>query len=233
MLQSLKKLYGDRLDASDGEIGQVEDFYFDDRDWAVRYIVADTGTWLTGQQVLLSPHAFGDFHATRKLLSVNLTRKQIENGPPIAAHKPVSRQYEEVYHKYYGWPSYWEGAAPMGVKNFPILESVPDLNPNEQADEVAHEEKRADAHLLSTQAVTGYHVHASEEIIGHVSDFLMDAKTWTIGQLVVKIGHRFSGKEVQIPVSDITKISYEQSTVFVKLTKEAIEKSPAPELVSV
>jgi len=217
MLQSLKKLYGDHLGASDGELGQVEDFYFDDRDWAVRYVVADTGTWLSGQHVLLSPLAFSEFHESHKLLSVNLTRKQIENSPPIKAHKPISRQYEEVYHKYYGWPFYWEGATPVGVTNFPVLESVPIQKPDE----------RADANLLSAQAITGYHVYASNEIIGHVSDFLMDTSNWTIRHLVIKIGHRFSGKEVQISVRDIKKISYEQSTVFVNLTKEVIAQSPA------
>ena len=59
MLQSIKQLYGEKLGASDGEIGQVKDFYFDDQNWVVRYVVADTGNWLTGRQVLLSPHAFG------------------------------------------------------------------------------------------------------------------------------------------------------------------------------
>jgi len=48
MLRSIKQLYGDKLGASDGEIGQVKDFYFDDQNWTVRYLVADTGSWLAG-----------------------------------------------------------------------------------------------------------------------------------------------------------------------------------------
>jgi hypothetical protein len=58
MLRSIKQLYGDKLGASDGEIGHVKDFYFDDQSWVVRYLVADTGNWLSGRQVLISPHAF-------------------------------------------------------------------------------------------------------------------------------------------------------------------------------
>ena len=55
MLRSIKQLHGAKLGASDGEIGHVKDFYFDDQNWAVRYVVADTGSWLPGRQVLISP----------------------------------------------------------------------------------------------------------------------------------------------------------------------------------
>ena len=123
MLQSIKQLYGKKLGASDGEIGHVKDFYFDDQNWAVRYVVADTGTWLPGRQVLISPHAFGSLHQAGKVLRVNLTRKQIEDSPSIESHKPVSRQYEEEYYRYYGWPYYWQGDGLWGMSSFPILEA--------------------------------------------------------------------------------------------------------------
>ena len=97
MLQSLKQLHENKLGASDGEIGHVSDFYFDDKSWVVRYVVADTGSWLPGRQVLISPRAFGNIHQTGKVLSVNLSRKQIESSPVISSYKPVSRQYEEEY----------------------------------------------------------------------------------------------------------------------------------------
>ncbi len=207
MLQSLKQLYGDKLGAAEGEIGQVKDFYFDDQSWTIRYIVADTGTWLSGRQVLLSPRAFGHFHEAGKVLDVNLTRKQIEGSPSINLHKPVSRQYEEEYHRYYNWPFYWESPLPDGIIAPP---------------------RESDTHLRSAQAVTGYHIQASDGIFGHVSDFMMDAKNWAIRQLIVKTGHRFSGKEVEIPVSQVERISYDESAVIVNLTTAAVENSPAP-----
>jgi len=104
MLQSVTRLFEARLGASDGEIGRVNDLYFDDQNWAVRYLVADTGSWMPGRLVLISPRAFGNLHQGGKVLLVNLTRQQIENSPSIESHKPVSRQYEEEYHRYYGWP---------------------------------------------------------------------------------------------------------------------------------
>jgi sporulation protein YlmC with PRC-barrel domain len=233
MLRSIKELYGDKLRASDGDLGRVKDFYFDDQNWAVRYVVADTGTWLTSRQVLLSPHAFGRPDPAGKVLRVNLSRKQIEESPSIELHKPVSRQYEEEYHRYYGWPFYWLGDGLWGMSGFPILESPPKPLPGKQTAAIDPPRERADAHLRSTQAVMGYHLQASDGIIGHVCDFMMDDKSWAISQLVIKTGHRFTGKEVQLPVSKVDRISYDDSTVFVNLTKEAVEKSPAHPLAPV
>jgi len=222
MLRSVKQLYGDKLGALDGEIGRVKDFYFDDENWAVRYVVADTGSWLTGRQVLISPRSLGRLAQAGKVLGVKLTRKQIEDSPSIEAHKPVSRQYEEEYHRYYGWPYYWQGDALWGMSGNPIMEFPPTLPANADSPQPEH----ADAHLRSTQAVSGYHLKAIDGMLGHVCDFMMDDQTWAIGQLVIKTGHRLSGKEVQIPAGYVDRISYEESTVFVNLTSEAVEQSP-------
>jgi len=227
MLRSIKQLYGNKLGASDGEIGHVKDFYFDDQSWAIRYLVADTGSWLPGRKVLLSPHAFGSFQQAGHLLRVNLTRKQIENSPPIESHKPVSRQYEEEYYRYYGWPFYWQGDALWGMSGFPILEQTPHPFPSGPVPAGDGAIENADAHLRSTQAVKGYLVEASDGTIGQVFDFMVDDRNWAIGQLAIKIGHRFSGKETQIPTGKVERISWDESKVFINLTKEAVEKSPA------
>jgi hypothetical protein len=81
MLRSIMQLHGKTLRASDGDIGHANDFYFNDQQWAVRYVIADTGSWLSGRLVLISPHAFGDFHEDNDRLLVNLTRQQIEKSP--------------------------------------------------------------------------------------------------------------------------------------------------------
>jgi len=233
MLQSLKQLYGDKLGASDGDIGHIKDFYFDDQNWAVRYLVADTGSWLPGRQVLISPQAFGGLHQASKLLLVNLTRKQVEGSPSIESRKPVSRQYEEEYYRYYGWPFYWQGNAIWGMSGFPILELPAKPLPGESANMIGPQPEGADAHLRSAQAVTGYHLHASDGTIGHVYDFMMDTQSWCIRQLVIKTGHRFSGKEVQIPTSQVDRISWEESTVFAHMDKDAVEQSPERHLAAV
>lgn len=231
MLRSIKGFYGTKLGASDGDIGQVMDFYFDDRSWAVRYLVADTGTWLSGRKVLLSPHAFGHLEPDRKVLQVKLTRAQIENSPPMESHKPVSRQYEEEYCRYYGWPFYWQGSALWGMSGFPILDLPADPSPSEPGTFMGPHPEPADAHLRSTRAVTGYHLQTGDGIIGHVCDFMMHARSWALDSLVIRTGNRFSGREVPLPTKSVTRISYEESTVFATPTGEAVEQSSAPSVM--
>lgn len=233
MLRSIKQLYGNKLGASDGEIGQVKDFYFDDQNWAIRYLVADTGTWLSGRQVLLAPYSLGRLDQNEKILHVNLTRKQIEDSPSIDQHKPVSRQYEEEYYRYFGWPYYWQGEELWGLNGLPVLAlpakplPPPPTLPNLTSPE------RADVHLRSTQAVTGYQLRTQADgVLGSVCDFMMDAGSWAIGQLSIRTGHRLSGKEILIPTKDVDRISYDESTVFATLTTDAAApvatSQPAP-----
>lgn len=218
MLLDLKKISGHKLAASNGEIGHIEDFYFDDKTWAVRYLVVDAGSWLVGREVLLTPHALGRFDQDEKILPVNLTRKQIENSPPIAEHRPVSRQFEENYYRYYGWPNYWEGGQMWGMADYPVpMMSAPSalLRSYEYS-------TWDDIHLRSTKAVTGYEIQGTDGTLGTVTGFMVDDRTWAIRELVVDAGHWYSGKEVLITTPNVSSISYPQSTVFVNLSKADI-----------
>jgi len=226
MFQNIKQLYGKKLGASDGNIGHVADFYFDDKTWAVRYLVADTGSWLPGRQVLLTPHAFGNHAFGRSdaeidLLRVNLTRKQIEDSPSIESHRPVSRQYEEEYYTYYGWPAYWEGGGMLGAAGFPVV--MPPSTP----DKLQHHghDQRDDIHLRSTKSVTGYRIQATDGAIGTVNSFMVDGRTWAIREMVVETGHWYAGKEILVLPENIERISYEESTVFVNLKKEDLQQT--------
>jgi len=231
MLQSIKQLYGKPLWASDGEIGSVQDFYFDDRNWVVRYVIANTGPWLTGRQVLLSPHAFGSIYRAEKGLIVNLTLKQIENSPSIDSHKPVSRRFEEAYFQYYGWPNYWDGDGLWGMNGLGTFGIPEELLQNKPM--VAHGQKsaRPDSHLRRARSMSRYHIDASDAIIGHVCDFMMNPQNWEIRQLVIKTGHAPSAEEVRIPTSKVQRISYEDSTVFVKLSQGTAVQNPVRHLI--
>ena len=165
-----------------------------------------------------------------KILRVNLTRKQIENSPSMDLHKPVSRQSEEEYYRYFGWPYYWQGDALWGLSGFPILELPPKSSPPRLVAPMAPEAGRADPHLRSAQAVNGYQVRTGDEMIGHVCDFMMDAGSWAIGQLSLRTGHRLSGQEILIPTKDVDRISYEESTVFATLTGKDAAPISTPDL---
>jgi hypothetical protein len=225
MLQSIKQICGNKLGASDGEIGCVKDLLFDAKHWAVRYVVADTGSWLPGRQVLLSPHAFGRLPEHGKILPVFLTRKQIEDSPAIESHKPVSRQYEEEYYRFYGWPYYWQGDAVWGLSGFPILTEKSKPYQGEAATHTDVKPPGGEAHLWSAQSVMGYQVEAADGITGSVTDFMMDDESWIIAHLVVNTGNRFSGKKILLSPSQVDRISWDDSKVFVNLTKDAVLKA--------
>ena len=229
MLQNTRELYGHALAASDGDVGHVQDFYFDDKTWMLRYLVADTGSWLTGRQVLLSPHAFGNLAREEKSLHVRLTKKQIENSPPIDSHQPVSRQYEIACHRYYGWPAYWDGGA-MGSGGGASGAMPP------AADEAAADRKlhyREDQHLQSTRAIDGYRLQALDGEIGSVTGFMVDDKSWAIREIVAETGHWYRGKEILISPANVEGISFAASKVFVGLTMAEIERTAEHHLVQV
>ena len=221
MLQNISQLYGAKVAATDGDIGHIKDCYFDDKTWVIRYLVADTGSWLAGRLVLLTPHALGQFDQAAKTLHVKLPKKRIEDSPSIESHKPVSRQYEVAYYRYYGWPAYWEGGALWGVGGYPVV--LPPSKDEMQAQRQFRH--RDDKHLQSTHAVHGYHIHTVDGPIGHVSGFLVDDKSWEINELVVEAGHWYAGKEILIAPAEVERISYEDSTVYVNLSKETIQRT--------
>ena len=227
MLQNTKELDGFKLAASDGDIGHVKDFYFDDKIWVVRYLVADTGTWLSGRQVLLSPHSFGSLDRENKSLLINHTRKQIENSPSIETHRPVSRQYEIDYYRYYGWPAYWNGGSIWGLGGYPVV--LPPSKDELSAHLDSHH--REDKHLRSVKELSGYAIKATDGIVGSVTSLMVDDKSWVVGELVVEAGHWYSGKEILISPSKIERISYEDSEVFVDLTKEDIQRTAEDNVV--
>lgn len=229
MLQNIKSIQGQKLSAHDGEIGHVADFYFDDTNWAIRYLVANTGSWLTGRLVLISPHSLGRPNEDAKTLQVNLSRKQIENSPPIETDKPVSRQYEIEYYRYYGWPGYWYGGGLWGAGGYPAM--LP-FSPAERAvDQERHD--NYDLHLRSIKAVTGYALQASDGEIGSVSGFTVDDKTWAISELIADTGHWYSGKKIFIPKAKVARISYEESKVYVDLTLADLKATGENEVVAV
>ena len=220
-LQNTKELRGNKLAALDGDIGHIRDFYFDDNIWVIRYAIADTGSWLPGRLVLLSPHAFGKLDQDEKTLHINLRKMQIQDSPPIESHKPVSRQYEAEYFRYYGWPAYWAGDAMWGMGGYPVL--APPAKGDIEAQRIYYH--RDDKHLQSTQEVTGYHIQAADGLIGHVTGFIFDDRSWAIRELVVEAGHWYSGKEIRIATDKVNWISYKESKVHVSLTKADIQKT--------
>ena len=219
MLIKAKDLNGYALLSKDGEIGKAKEFYFDDRFWVLRYLIADTGNWLNNRSVLISPYALLEVNKKSKQVSVNLTKKQIEDSPSLDTDKPVSQQYEESYYGYYGWPVYWGGASVWG--NYPII--VRDSLKQEATNTGG---KEWNPHLRSSIGVQGYHIEAEDGEIGHVEDYIIDDETWAIQYLVVDTRNWLPGKKVLISPKWIERISWDESKVFINLSIDTIKQSP-------
>lgn len=215
-----------KLRARDGDIGKARELYFDDRHWTVRYLVADTGGWLTGRQVLLSPHALGGADVIDRVIPVALTKSQIEQSPSLATDQPVSRQYERHFYDYYGWPMYWNGPLIWGPNQYPWDATPMTMMEIEAREEAQRHEDTWDPNLHSTRDVTGHHIQASDGEVGHVADFIIDDSTWSIRYLVVDTKNWLAGKHVLVSPQWIDRLSWEDAKVFVNLTRDQIKQSP-------
>jgi uncharacterized protein YrrD len=220
MLIKVKTLDGYSIqNTKDETIGNVKDVYFDDRHWTVRYLVANTGKWLTGRQVLVSPYALVAVNADHKNVVADLTKKQIEDSPSLDSDKPVSQQFESDYYGYYGWPAYWYG--PYSWGNYPYLE-----RDHAKRGQRKPGEKAWNHHLRSSHEVTGYHIQAEDGEIGHVEDFVIDEETWQIRYLIVNTSNWWAGKKVLISPLWIKRVSWSEQKVVIDLTRETIKLSP-------
>jgi hypothetical protein len=227
MLRHAKTLERCELRARDGKIGHVRDFHFDDRQWTVRYLVVDTGTWLDRREVLISPVALGVADWEQHLLPVDLTMAQVRRSPALDTTKPVTPEQELALTQYYNWPAYWSAGGFPDIGLAPLMMPVPPAlfapRPRRATAGAVEEEH----HLRSVRDVTGYPLEAIDGAIGHVDDFLIDDCTWEIRYLVAATGNWLPGKKVILAPQWIHEVGWEEPRVYVDLTRATIKGSPA------
>jgi len=183
-------LCGYPLVTRDGMAGRVRDLFFDDRRWAVRYLVAELRLGLARRRVLVSPVCVLATDTAARRIEVSLTREQLRHSPDVDADRPVSRQHEIALHEYYGIPFYWTDADPGAGR-------------------------RADPHLRSARAVRGYTVIGRDTAAGHVEDFVVDLLAWSLTEVVVARRHWLSGPRHMVPVNAIARVSWVGKAVYV------------------
>ena len=232
MLNSVKDLKGFSLVAGSDEIGHLHELYFDDHLWVVRHLVVDTGGWMSGRRVLVSPHAVQSIDVEQRQLQVSLTRQQVENAPDADTDRPVSRQYEIAAYDFYGYPYYWNGAGLWGMFDMPIAGVVvpPRPLPDDNADTAAAQPELSghpDPTLRSSREVTGYAVAATDGAIGHVHDFLFDARTWQVLLMVVDTHDWLPDRLVLIPPAWVEAVDWTAHHVRVNVSRQRVESSPA------
>lgn len=230
MLRNVSTLHGYTIHATDGELGTVDQFFFDDEHWTVRYLVVNAGNWLTGRLVLISPISIKAIDWDTQKVAVNLTRQQVENSPDLDTDQPVSRQKEAELYKYYDYPAYWGGPGTWGAGIYPglmggyepIMPAVPDAA-KQTGDDT---QTPGDPHLRSTREVSNYGIQASNGEIGHVDDFIIDDQSWTIRYLVIDTRNWWPGKKVLLAPQWIQTVDWSTASVVVNQTREAIKGEP-------
>jgi hypothetical protein len=218
MLITTNELRGKPVLALDGNLGRVEDFLFDDKNWVIRYMVTKTGRWLSNRLVLLSPHVLINLDAKADVVRVRLHKRQIEASPPLELHFPVSRRYEVEHYRYFGLPEYWTGSALWGRSGYPLVSP-----PRGDKEDFKLHYHRADKHLQSSNSISGFKIQASDGPAGDVTGFWINDSTWEVRDMVAKAGHWYASREVLIAVASIERIGYEESTVYVTLSREDIQ----------
>jgi uncharacterized protein YrrD len=227
MLPSINDLRGMSIHATDGDLGKADDFYFDDQDWTIRYVVADVGSWLERHKVLISPISIPTIAPDLKRFMTSLTREQIKDSPDWDSDKPISRQYEALFADYYLYPYYWSrmpiwgyapstaGTGTMAGAQTPSKEEIADIKA-----------EIAQSHLRSARAVSGYAIEAGDGEIGTVHDFIVDERSWQIHYLVIDTGKWLPGRKVLLSPRWIDSIDWARSKVTTQLARETIKNAP-------
>jgi len=223
MRRNIKSLIGYRLEATDGDIGKVEEFYFEDTTWVIRYLIVKTGNWFLYRMVLIAPQAIVKKDATPGIFPVNLSKEQIRTSPDIDTDKPVSRQQDMELYGHYAWQmscgsGFYAGGSAAAMDNDPIIDEkiMKEADPNDKRSD-------DDLHLRSTKKITGYHIHASDGDFGHVSDFICDDATWQIMYLVVDTHNWFGGKKVLVETGTIKEIQWENSKIILDISINSLK----------
>lgn len=224
MERNIKSIIGHHLRAKDGEIGEVNEFYFDDQSWKIRYLVVKTGNSLSGREVLIAPDALIKTIWQNGLFPVNLTMEQIRNSPDISTDKPVSRQQEIELYGHYGWPEYWAGGLHTD-HNLDVITPISVTDEKTPKEIHAPKKHKPDLYLCSTARVTDYQIYAKDGEIGHINDFIFNDQTWQLIYLVVNTQNWTGGKKVLIAVQYIKEIVWTKFEVFLDLSIAGVKNA--------
>lgn len=222
MLRSLKGFERYTVRASDGDIGVVVDFYLGDEHWVVRYLVVETDAIFENHQVLISPISFRKADWSSHRFHVGLTKAKVQSSPSVETDKPVSRQFEWDYIRYYGYPNYWGQSGLWGSEAHPNLLAEAKWS-NEPIEYYA---KPNDIHLRSASELRGYHVQGNDGEIGHIEDFIVDDETWEVRYLVIDTSNWWFGSKVLVSPHWASRVSWGEGNVYVDLSRESIRNSP-------
>ena len=229
MLHKATRIRGAAIRAVDGEIGTLEDFFVDEDRWAVRYLLVDTGKWLSGRRVLISPMSVsGEWNMAE--VPVALTKDQVWHSPEVDVQEPISRHGESELLRHYGYPDYWSADGIWGTHENPA--ALRGATPVSASTSQGRTSVELDVQpLRSTKEIIGYHLHATDGEIRHVEDFLIGQESWRIRYLQVDTSNWIGGKRVVVSPEALRRLDRVGGTLHVGLTRAQIKESPSFESI--
>ncbi len=218
-----KSLKGQPIEALDGLIGHVDDLYFDDNAWKVRYLVVQTGNWLLGRKVLIAPEALTEGWHGESGVPVSLTKNEIRASPDIGQAQPISQVDERVLHEHYGWLPYWDAGVdpPAFSGGISVLE--------QHIEPPSVDTKPARPHLCCVKDVIGYKLFANDGEAGQLEDLVIHEDDAEVRYLAVHLTKSPLTKTVLIRTCNISGINFAKKILFSPRLCHEIEASPAYE----
>jgi PRC-barrel domain protein len=220
MLRRIRDMEAYRLHATDGDIGHLEEFYFEDRHWRIRYFVVEIGTWLHSKRVLIAPSSVMGVDDGNRAIQTPFTKEQVQQSADVRTNKPVALQHSRDYYLYLGWPYY------VGLNASNVASEAADRESTETPSSESSFQRTADENLRSSKVVGHYHIMAVDGEIGHIEDFIVDDETWSLRYAVADTRNWRSGKKVLLPTDWILWVSWAESNAYVSLTKQLIATAP-------
>lgn len=230
MLIEASDIKGFTIAATDGSIGTVADLLFDDESWTLRWVVVETGSWLSGRKVLLPVSVLGHPDTAARSFPVRMTKAKVKDSPAFDTHEPVSRQHEERMYGYYNMTPYWGNGFYMGGYGSwsAGMSGAHYADARRRQDRAsAAQHQGDDPHLRSIDAVTGYNLQATDSAIGHVEGFFIDDADWTIRFLAVDTKNWWPGKHVLISPRSAKDILWSESLVNLDVDRQTVMDIPA------
>lgn len=220
-----KDLRNFRVETKDGKRASVKDIYFDDEKFAVRYLILNSGPWKFGKKVLVSPFLVEKVEAASGWIMLKIDREGLGLCPEIDENQPISREMERQYSDRLFLPYYWGGAGLWGLYATPYGTYSPELRQRYEypLSDIGH---GAENHLRSAREVSGYHVNARDERLGHVDDFIIDETDWSIRYFVLHTSDWRTGKSVLVAPDWLDEILWSTKTAYFNVDRSSIEGAP-------
>lgn len=222
-MKNLSDVESYKVVASDGDVGSVVGFLLDDERWTVRYLVVETGGFVGGRRLLVSPIGFRKRPNPHGRFHLGMTIDKVQKSPSIDLTQPISRKQEREFNDYNRYPPYWGLKGLWGAGAHPSALVMRQGSSETLGDTNAAMECR----LRSDKDLRGLEVQGRDGEIGRISDFIIDAETWEVRYWVVATGSWWPEHRVLIAPQWATLTSATEQSLHVDISRESFMTGPA------